>query len=76
MRGSGRTLRELVAARTPAAPGDVVFCVESAGLDLEAVAQEILGGETKLAQAGRRLLTRIDVDWPELRPTASAAAAR
>lgn len=69
----GRTLRELVAAQVPgdavtavAVPGDVVFCLESAGLPISAIADQIIAGESTLIQVSRRLLTRIDIDWPPL----------
>jgi hypothetical protein len=77
---SGRTLRELVAAQVPgdavtavAVPGDVVFCIESAGLPLASIAEQIIGGEPTFVQVSRRLLTRIDVDWPTLDRAALAA---
>jgi hypothetical protein len=74
----GRTLRELVAAQVPgeavtavAVPGDVVFCVESTGLSIPTIAEQIIGGEPAFIAGGRRLLTRNDEDWPCLHELAA-----
>ncbi len=75
---SGRSLRESLAKSASelsisdfvSIPDDVVFCLEIENLSFSSVLAKLVSGQPWLTDLAPKLVSREDVDWPELAQTA------